>query len=97
MGLTSCHQNLPICGVRSAGEIVMRKRSTMDVNGPTAGPMERSRVKSGRSSPFEVVNRRRFLSIQLATCLNLSVRGLIQEDLFAWDDYTSWDDGLSWA
>ena len=75
----------------------MRRRTMTDANGPTAGPLERPPVKSGTNPPFGVVNRRRFLSMQLAVCLNLRIGGLIQEDLFAWDDCTSWDDALSWA
>ena len=95
--LTACRQNMPSCEVWSARETVMRRRTTMDVNGPTAAPLEHLPVKFGTNSPFGVVNRRTFLSMQLAVYLSLSIGGLIQEDLFAWDDCTSWDDALSWA
>jgi hypothetical protein len=75
----------------------MMGRTTMDVQAPSTRLSERESDKSGTTLPFDVMNRREFLSLQLFVCLNLSIGGLVPGDIFAWDDCTLWDDSLSWA
>jgi hypothetical protein len=73
------------------------RRTTMDVQAASRGISERESGGCRTDLPFEVVNRREFLSLQLFACLNLSIGRLVSEDIFAWDDCTLWDDSLGWA
>jgi hypothetical protein len=75
----------------------MMRRTTMDVQAASRGISDRGSDEAGPNVPFEVVNRREFLSLQLFACLNLSIGALVPGDIFAWDDCTLWDDSLSWA
>ena len=69
----------------------------MNVQAATRGISERKSDEFRTNLPFEIVNRREFLSLQLFACLNLKMGGLIPGDIYAWDDCTLWDDSLSWA
>ena len=75
----------------------MMRRTTMDVQAVSRGISELESDEPRTNVPFEVVNRREFLSLQLFACLNLSIGGLFPGYIFAWDDCTLWDDSLSWA
>jgi hypothetical protein len=75
----------------------MMGKTTLDAQAPATQLAKREPNQSGATLSSKIVNRREFLFLQLFVYLNLSIGGLIREDLFAWDDCTLWDDKLSWS